>query len=145
MSSTLTGHLEIEGNWTSHSDVIIMKTVSGTVGTCSVNTLTEGPTASDAACSWWLPSQHLYPSLSGSWPCFQLLSTCRKATGTLNAQSYNGTTASSSQTGPSSVSSAWPSQTHASQLSSILSLSSLPRWSEYTVCLQVLSSFPALK
>lgn len=62
----------------------------------------------------------------------------------MNVQSCNGTAASSSQTGPSSVSSAWQSQIHASLLFSSLSLRSLPRWSKEAICLQVLSSFLAL-
>lgn len=115
--------------------------VSAVVGIYLVDIyLTEQRMASVVAYSWWLPSQHLYTLLSESQPCFQLLSTWKKATHALSA--YNRRTVFSPhrpQAEPCSVSSAWQSQMHASRVFLILTVPSLPR-SKKATCLQVLSS-----
>lgn len=120
--------------------------VSAVIGTYLVDIyLTEQRMASVVTYSWWLPSQHLYTLLSESQPCFQLLSTWKKATYALSA--YNGRTVFSPhrpQAEPSSVSSAWQSQMHASRVFLILTVPSLPR-SKKATCLQVLSLPLALR
>lgn len=130
-----------EGNSASHSNVFMRTVTSGVC--CGRHLLSR----------YLLTEQHIWlqlqPRADGSqvnifMHCSQSCSTCKKPCTLLSA--YNGTTVflTHPQREPSSVSSAWQSQTYSSQLFLILTLPSVPR-SKKATCLQDLSLPLALK